>query len=190
MRVTLRPALESDVPLIRDLAHRIWNACYATLLSEAQRAYMLRWMYSPQQLSGQIRRGVHFQIAECAGRPVGYLAWETLSDGVTAHLHKLYLLPECHGHGLGQQMLRAVMNAAAARGCRQMELRVNKGNAQALRAYGRAGFETANSVATDIGGGFVMDDYMYPSWELRLGEAVAERASWGHGIDTEAAASF
>ncbi|MCW5558857.1 MAG: GNAT family N-acetyltransferase, partial [Verrucomicrobiae bacterium] len=132
-----------------------------------------------QQLTGQIRRGVDFRIAEIAGRPAGYVAWEVLPDGVTAHLHKLYLLPECHGQGFGQQMLQEVMAAAAARGCQRVELRVNKGNAPALRSYGRAGFETADSVVTDIGGGFVMDDYI-----LRAPLTPASGAP-GENLDTD-----
>ncbi|MBN8247431.1 MAG: GNAT family N-acetyltransferase [Verrucomicrobia bacterium] len=160
MRFMLRPARESDVPLIRELAARIWTACYATLLTPEQRDYMLRWMYAPQQLTGQIRRGVHFHIVEVQGRPVGYLAWEVLQGGITAHLHKLYLEPAVQGCGLGQQLLREVMQAAASGGCRHLELRVNRGNVRALRAYHRAGFATVEAVVTDIGGGFVMDDYI------------------------------
>lgn len=160
MRHTLRPARESDVPLIRDLAARIWTDCYATLLTPEQRGYMLQWMYAPQQLAGQIRRGVNFHIVEAEGRPVGYLAWEVLGDGLTAHLHKLYLAPEVQGRGMGQELLREVKRAAVSVGCRELELRVNKGNTRALRAYHRAGFATVDSVVTDIGSGFVMDDYI------------------------------
>jgi hypothetical protein len=37
---------------------------------------------------------------------------------------------------------------------------VNKRNTRAIAAYQRNGFVTADSVVTDIGGGFVMDDYI------------------------------
>jgi len=37
---------------------------------------------------------------------------------------------------------------------------VNKRNVRAIKAYQRNGFEIADSVVTDIGGGFVMDDYV------------------------------
>ncbi len=37
---------------------------------------------------------------------------------------------------------------------------MNKRNAQAIAAYRRNSFVIAESVITDIGGGFVMDDYV------------------------------
>ena len=46
-----------------------------------------------------------------------------------------------------------------------MYLTVNKGNELAIRAYEGTGFETIDAVVTDIGEGFVMDDYIM---ELRV----------------------
>jgi ribosomal protein S18 acetylase RimI-like enzyme len=39
-------------------------------------------------------------------------------------------------------------------------LAVNKHNAQAIAAYRKNGFRVADAVVKDIGGGFVMDDYI------------------------------
>jgi RimJ/RimL family protein N-acetyltransferase len=44
-------------------------------------------------------------------------------------------------------------------GCARLQLRVNKANAPAIRAYQRAGFTFLEDVTTDIGSGFVMDDF-------------------------------
>lgn len=75
-------------------------------------------------------------------------------------LHKLYLLPELHGHGLGSRLLQHVEHEARKLGGCRMILTVNKRNAKAIAAYQRNGFVIAESVVTDIGGGFVMDDYV------------------------------
>jgi RimJ/RimL family protein N-acetyltransferase len=43
---------------------------------------------------------------------------------------------------------------------RRLILSVNKRNTKAITAYKRNGFAIVESVVTDIGGGFVMDDYV------------------------------
>lgn len=40
-------------------------------------------------------------------------------------------------------------------------LTVNKHNKRAIAAYERFGFARTEEAASDIGGGFVMDDYIY-----------------------------
>jgi ribosomal protein S18 acetylase RimI-like enzyme len=75
-------------------------------------------------------------------------------------LHKLYLLPELHGRGLGSRLLEHCQDEARRQGARRLILAVNKRNARAIAAYRRNGFAVVESVVTDIGGGFVMDDYL------------------------------
>ena len=41
-----------------------------------------------------------------------------------------------------------------------MTLAVNKHNSGAIHAYRRKGFVMEESVTVDIGGGFIMDDYI------------------------------
>ena len=42
-----------------------------------------------------------------------------------------------------------------------MWLRVNKRNERAQEAYKAAGFAKERALVTDIGGGFVMDDFVF-----------------------------
>ena len=44
--------------------------------------------------------------------------------------------------------------------CEAMYLTVNKHNDLGIRAYLGKGFETIDAVETDIGNGFVMDDFI------------------------------
>ena len=50
---------------------------------------------------------------------------------------------------------------AAERGLKAVYLTVNTGNARAVRAYEKFGFTRTDHTVTDIGSGFVMDDYIY-----------------------------
>ena len=47
-----------------------------------------------------------------------------------------------------------------AEGSSSVYLTVNKGNDDTIAIYRKWGFEIIDSVVTDIGGGFVMDDYI------------------------------
>lgn len=157
MTLTFRPADAADAPLIRALADRIWPICYGGMLAPGQITYMLNWMYAPHKLVAEMAAGVRYEIAWRHGRPAGYLALERRPER-RATLHKLYLDSDLHGRGLGQEMLQWAFSLAAGWDCAEIDLRVNRSNARALKAYARAGFRQLESVCTDIGGGYLMDD--------------------------------
>ncbi|MSU31381.1 MAG: GNAT family N-acetyltransferase [Pedosphaera sp.] len=158
--VVLRMATDEDIPLIRSLAEQIWRACYSGMISEGQIVYMLDWMYSAARLGDDCRGGGRYEIVSQQGVTIGYLATVRAESSAVLQLNKLYLLPEKQGCGLGQLLLAHTETLARQQGCEVIELRVNKENARALRAYYRAGFTWAESVVVDIGGGYVMDDFI------------------------------
>ena len=49
---------------------------------------------------------------------------------------------------------------ALSRTAKEVRLQVNKANVRAQRAYERFGFVRIEEAVFDIGGGFVMDDYI------------------------------
>lgn len=159
MPLTFRTATPADIPLLRDLASRIWRTCYPGVITVEQIDYMLAWMYSAEKIAEELTAGVLWEIALLDDTPAGYLAL-TFADSAPAELNKLYLLPTLHGRGHGQAMLARALALTAARGGAALRLRVNKRNARALRSYERAGFRIVDSVVAAIGGGFVMDDYI------------------------------
>jgi len=52
------------------------------------------------------------------------------------------------------------MELARTRGAARVILNVNKHNMRAIRAYERAGFSVVDAVVNEIGGGYVMDDFI------------------------------
>ena len=158
--IRFRTAGTSDIPLIQRLADEIWRGSYRELLGEAQVEYMLGWMYGTERLWNDLGSGVQYDIIENAGVPVGFIGYQRYVDQPVVHLHKLYLSPSQHGRGVGQAALRHVREFAKRSGATTVELRVNKRNERAIQAYRRAGFEIQDSIVADIGGGFVMDDYV------------------------------
>ena len=75
-------------------------------------------------------------------------------------LDKLYVRHDARRRGFGSRLLDHVEREARALGAARLWLQVNRNNAQAIAAYRRNGFDVAREVVVDIGGGFVMDDFV------------------------------
>ena len=158
--VTFVPVDRSEVVRLQRMAESIWRICYRDLLSAEQIEYMLNWMYSPTALAADLAQGAIYEWICSDGREVGYLAFEVSPPGRCVRLNKLYLLPDEQGRGLGREALVHVAERAQALGVDAVELNVNKQNHRAIRTYERAGFKAVASIVKDIGGGFVMDDFV------------------------------
>ena len=160
--VLLRPATAADFPTIRDIAHRTWPATFGAILSQEQIAYMLDMMYADAALAEQVsRRGHRFLLAEDDdGQAVGYASYELHYRAGTTKLHKLYVLPAQQGRGLGRTLIEAVEAAARAVGDSVLRLDVNRDN-RAVGYYERSGFTKVGEAVTEIGEGWVMDDFVY-----------------------------
>jgi GNAT superfamily N-acetyltransferase len=160
LQVRVRRIGEDELPVVRKLGHEIWRQYYPTIISEAQIEYMLSVWYQPAAMAREMQtRGTWFALIEVASHgPVGYLSFERYPEDVL-FINKLYVQPAMHGRGVGAVALQWTYDRAAERGYRSVQLRVNKRNATAIRAYQRAGFVFVEDVCTDIGNGFVMDDF-------------------------------
>jgi len=154
-------ATESDLPAISALAGVIWRACYPGIIPEAQIDYMLARMYSLETLRAEIRTGgIRYNRLMAGNLFGGFSACGPEGGEGVFKLHKLYLLPALHGRGLGSLLIRRCEEQVRERGGRRLVLHVNKRNRNAIAAYERNGFARAAEIVTDIGGGFVMDDYL------------------------------
>ena len=154
------PATGADIPTLRSLADTIWHACYPGIITPAQIDYMLERMYAAEVIRCELEAGVRWELGHLDGEPIGFLSCTHDSAEQLLKLNKLYLLPAHHGRGHGHAMLDHVKTLAAELHAARILLTVNKANARALRAYERAGFRTIDAIVTDIGGGFVMDDFV------------------------------
>lgn len=156
----VRAATRSDIPAISAIAHATWPVCYASIISPDQIAYMLDLMYGTPALEAQLGpKGHRFLIAERDGTPMGFAGFEHGHRPGRSRLHKLYVLPEVKGTGVGHALLVAVLAEAVKSGDVNIELNVNKRNT-ALAFYERHGFRILRDEVIDIGSGYVMDDFV------------------------------
>ncbi len=154
-------ATEGDLADLSDLAAAIWREYYPGIISVEQIEYMLADMYSLERLREDIgQRGIRYDLLLVAGSFAGFAGYGATGQPEVFKLHKIYLHPKWHGRGLGSSLLRHCEGETVKAGGTSLLLTVNKRNTKAITAYQRNGFIVADAVVTDIGGGFVMDDYI------------------------------
>ena len=75
-------------------------------------------------------------------------------------LSKLYLRKDKRGQGLASYLLEEAIKFAKEQNKQAIYLTCNKYNQHSLDVYHGKGFQDINAVQTDIGRGFIMDDYI------------------------------
>jgi GNAT superfamily N-acetyltransferase len=174
-RTKIIPATEQHLPAIAELAGTIWRACYPGIISHAQIEYMLARMYALDTLREELHsQRIRYYVLLAENKPTGFASYGHTPEPNVMKLHKLYVIPEWHGHGLGSLLLRHIEGEVCVAGAHRLVLSVNKRNSQAITAYKQNGFVITESVVTDIGGGFVMDDYVMAK-ELTTNSAAQDR---------------
>jgi diamine N-acetyltransferase len=155
------PATEADLSAIAALAGVVWRAHYPGIISTGQIDYMLAKMYSLDLLRDEIlQQGICYERLVVGEEFAGFAAHGPTDQPTLFKLHKIYLHPAWHGRGLGSLLLRHCALEVGKLGADRLVLTVNKRNLKAVAAYHRNDFAITDSVVVDIGGGFVMDDYV------------------------------
>ncbi len=147
----------NEIETISKLAKEIWLEHYVPIIGEKQVEYMLDKFQSYDAISKTLSEGEKYYIVEEDGLPRGYFG--IIEKGKKVYLDKIYILKDCRGKGLGREVLGFIENYATERNIRCIYLTVNKRNAHSIDAYKKYGFVTESAIISDIGGGFVMDDY-------------------------------
>ena len=156
----LRKAKEEDISTISDLAEQIWPQTYSAYISAAQLRFMLDKMYNQAELLDQLQSGHVFLIASENGKNVGFAGFSVTDPQKNGYkLHKLYVLAEMHGKGVGKTLINEVINLAMHEGGKTLQLNVNRNN-NAKDFYLKVGFNIKETVDLDIGNGFFMNDYV------------------------------
>ncbi len=155
---SVRNALVTDIPMIRELTFAIWPQTYEGLLSPDQLEYMLDMMYSPASLEKQMAEGAEFVIVYDDQLPVGFASYQEIKPGIYK-LHKLYILKTQQGKGTGRLTLEHIIREIKPRGASSLQLQVKRDN-PAQHFYSKLGFEIIEEADFDIGNGYQMNDYI------------------------------
>src|SRR5882762_6210459 len=149
--IAIRQADLDDINTIGFLAQQIWPQAYGHIISQEQIAYMLQLMYNPTSLKDQmLKQRHHFLVAELDDEPVGFASFSKIDQNGLFKLHKLYVLPNIQGKGLGKALINAVLDEIQPLGATALQLGVNRRN-KAISFYERSGFNIIAEKDTDIG---------------------------------------
>jgi ribosomal protein S18 acetylase RimI-like enzyme len=157
----IEPLAAEDVEQLAGLAREIWYAHYSAIISAAQIEYMLGQRYNSDVVLAELRSdGMWWDKLIVAGGMAGFASYFLTGVPGEMKLDKLYVHPRLQRRGYGGMMIARAGEVARSSGCSRLVLAVNKNNRSAIAAYLKHGFSIANYVVKDIGGGFVMDDYI------------------------------
>lgn len=157
--ITIQPT--SNYKAIQDIAGKTWPVTYGAILSSEQIQYMFSMMYDLEALKNQAEtKNHHFIIAEEEGNFLGFASYEfDYHNQPKAKIHKIYILPETQGSGIGKKLIHYIAEKAKASQQEFVSLNVNRFN-DALHFYTKIGFEKVGEEDINIGNGYVMEDYI------------------------------
>jgi GNAT superfamily N-acetyltransferase len=157
--ITISEATVADFETIRSIAHTTWPVTYGEILSKEQLDYMLDKMYSDATLLENLNKGHHFILINDDSVCLGFASFEHryLNEKCT-RLHKIYLLPETQGKGMGKMLLEQITALAKENQSEIISLNVNRFN-KAHAFYEKMGFQVVAEEDLAIGNGYLMEDY-------------------------------
>lgn len=148
---------DADYREIAALASIIWREHFTPIIGEAQVEYMLERFQSYNAIKEVIENeGYVYFMAYDDGEFCGYIG--THPDGDEILLSKIYVKRSHRGKKISKEMINTVKREFPS--YTRLWLTVNKNNVNSIAAYKKMGFSVSDTQCADIGGGFVMDDYI------------------------------
>lgn len=160
MEIQIKPvSTESEINTIVGLAKIIWNDHYVSIIGKDQVSYMLGKYQTSKAINAQINdEGYEYFLIIADELTVGYIG--IIPRHNELFLSKFYILDSERGKGIGHAGLEFLIARCKSSGSDFITLTVNKNNLSAILAYEKMGFEKYGEIVSDIGAGYVMDDYL------------------------------
>lgn len=151
----------NDYETIRDIAYKTWPLTYGSILSKAQLDYMLALFYSTEALQKNAdEKNHHFLLAEENNEALAFLSYEhRYQEKLVTRIHKIYILPETQGKGIGKLLIDRVEALANETKSEKLSLNVNRYN-NAQFFYRKLGFEIVGEEDVKLDYGYLMEDYI------------------------------
>ena len=140
------------------VAEEIWNEYYPPIIGQKQVDYMLEKFLSPEALVEQINSGYEYFVFSYEYTFAGFAGIHE-EDG-KLFLSKLYVHKDFRGMGIASYLFEKFIEICKMRNLNKIWLTCNRHNEHSLKVYEHWGCKTVREEVTDIGNGYVMDDYV------------------------------
>jgi diamine N-acetyltransferase len=122
---------------------------------------MLEKFYSLSSLENQLLERKHiFLLIQEEDTYLGFCSYELHCEHTAStKLHKIYVLPQTQGKGVGKVLLDAVENIAKENNDTAVFLNVNRNNS-AQEFYKHKGYSIIKTEDINIGNGYLMEDFV------------------------------
>lgn len=150
---------QEEINVVAELGTKIWHEHYSSILEPAQIDYMVDKFQSANAVALQINdQGYEYYLIKDEDSVVGYIGLVMETDRV--FLSKLYIAKEARGKGLASKAFSFITELATSNKKQAIWLTVNRYNSGSIAVYEKKGFIKVREQVSDIGNGYVMDDYV------------------------------
>ncbi|MFD1095588.1 GNAT family N-acetyltransferase [Salegentibacter chungangensis] len=158
MTIIVPAKTQTDFKIIEHLANRIWTEHYTPIIGKDQVSYMLQKFQSAAAIEDQVQNGMVYYLLIYEDKEVGYFSFSRQEGAL--FLSKIYVLNSLRGRGIGSATISFLEKQAKKLDLHKIKLTVNRFNSSSIKAYEKMGFKNVGTTVQDIGGGFVMDDFI------------------------------
>lgn len=150
---------QEEINVVAELGTKIWHEHYSSILEPAQIDYMVDKFQSANAVALQINdQGYEYYLIKDEDSVVGYIGLVMETDRI--FLSKLYIAKEARGKGLASKAFVFLTELASSNKKQAIWLTVNRYNSGSIAVYEKKGFIKVREQVSDIGNGYVMDDYV------------------------------
>ncbi|RHN03070.1 GNAT family N-acetyltransferase [Dielma fastidiosa] len=150
---------EEELQTLAKLAEKIWNNYFLGIITQEQIDYMVAMNQSYPAIKKAIQeQHYRYYLAYEGDVMVGYMGVKPESERL--FLSKLYLDAPARGKGYASLLFKQAVEYCKELGLKAIYLTCNKHNEHSLAVYRKKGFKVIDEAETDIGQGFIMDDYI------------------------------
>jgi len=149
---------KAAIQTVAHLAANIWSEYYTPIIGKEQVEYMIASFQSETAIKHQLEKeNYEYYLIYSQLDPIGYIGIQPKDNDL--FLSKFYVRKENRASGVGKKGIEFLSKRAKELGATGITLTVNKHNLDSQNAYLKMGFKNTGTVVSDIGAGFVMDDY-------------------------------